>query len=92
MGTPIKSMKVIGKNGQLSLGKEFSGRLVETLFYAPGKFVVNLGTFTSDFETKYFSEEDHQKIEANLVRMASIEPVETDLNELENILEQHTSA
>lgn len=79
-------MKVIGKNGQLSLGKNFAGRLAEMEYFAPGRFVINLGTFTPDFEAAYFTEEDHNKIEAAINNLKNIKPVETDLKEFESLL------
>lgn len=81
-----RSMKVIGKNGQLSLGKAFAGRLAEMEYFAPGRFVINLGTFTPDFEAAYFTEEDHNKIEAAIKSLAKTKPVETDLKEFESLL------
>jgi hypothetical protein len=86
MLTSARSMKVIGKNGQLSLGKVFAGRLAEMEYFAPGRFVINLGTFTPDFEAAYFTEEDHNKIEAAIKSLTKTKPVETDLKAFESLL------
>lgn len=50
------SYKTVGKNGQLSLGKEFAGSLVELVTLKSGDLLVRRGEFVSAYEKRLLSD------------------------------------
>ena len=48
--TPVGNVKVIGSNGQISLGKQFAGRQVLVEEQAPGVWLIRTATVIPDNE------------------------------------------
>ncbi len=75
-------IKRIGKNGQISLGKEFSGR--EVLLDSPeaGVWIIKAGSFIPDNEKWLHEPENAAKLNKALQWAAQNEPKESNLDEL----------
>jgi hypothetical protein len=84
MSTSSKSLptvKVIGSNGQISLGKKFAGRQVVVEEREPGVWLVRTATVVPDNES-WLTEEEIRKMQRALARSMATPPRETDLDAL----------
>ena len=79
----MAQIKIVGNNGQISLGKEFAGQnvLVESLEY--GVWIVKIGQFVPNNETWIYEAENSKKLQKAIDWADSNIPNETNLNELE---------
>lgn len=49
----LPSLKVVGANGQISLGKKFAGRQVVVEQREPGVWLIKIATFIPDHDASY---------------------------------------
>ena len=87
MSTSSKSLptvKVIGSNGQISLGKKFAGRQVVVEEREPGVWLVRTATVVPDNES-WLTEEEISKMQRALARSMATPP---DDSTTEAILKQ----
>ncbi|HLA33820.1 MAG TPA: hypothetical protein VJ001_03030 [Rhodocyclaceae bacterium] len=56
--------KTVGKNGQVSLGKEFAGALVEMVQLSSGALLVRRGEFVSEHERRMLGDGWSERIQA----------------------------
>ena len=61
-----QSIKVIGNNGQLSLGKEFAGKTVLIEQVNPGTWVIKAGVFVPDSEKWLYENGNLERLERAL--------------------------
>lgn len=59
-------IKVVGSNGQISLGKGCAGKSVLIDQVAPGTWVIKSGTFTPDSEQWLYQSQTSAKLESAL--------------------------
>ena len=85
----MAQIKTIGRNGQISLGKEFAGQnvLIENPEY--GVWTIKTGKFIPDNEQWLLEDENAEKITQALDWASNHPPAETNLTELENSLSSH---
>lgn len=79
MGTVIK---VVGKSGQISLGKEYAGRKILLEEKEPGYWIIRTGEFVPDNELWIHEEPARSRIDQGLVWVRENRPSETDLEKL----------
>lgn len=78
-------VKVVGKNGQITLGKEFAGRIVEVEQREPGVWVIRAGTFVPDSERWLHTPSVDTAIQRGLAKLKSSAPADR-LDELEKVI------
>ncbi len=76
-----KQVKVIGSNGQLSLGKEFSGQMVLIDQLDNGTWLIKAGQFVPDSERWLYQKEIASKLDKALVWAETNKP-EDNFNEI----------
>lgn len=76
------TVKVIGANGQISLGKKYAGRQVVVEEREPGVWLVRTATVIPDNEA-WLTEKEMRKIQRALARAMATPPRESDLDALE---------
>ncbi len=79
----MQSIKTIGNNGQISLGKEYAGRLVVVDEIEPGVWVVKMGEFVPDSERWLYKPDVKQAVDEALEWTKHNPPVESNLDDLE---------
>ncbi len=79
MGTTIK---VVGKSGQITLGKRFAGKKVMVEERYPGYWVIRTGEFIPDDEAWLHRAPAKEIIEKGLEWAGKNAPAETDLEKL----------
>ena len=82
----MAQIKTIGKNGQISLGKEFAGETVLIDNIEPGVWIVKIGKFIPNNEQWLYQKDNSTKLDEALTWAANNEPLATDLTELESKL------
>lgn len=82
----MAQIKTIGRNGQISLGKEFAGQnvLIENPEY--GVWTIKIGKFIPNNEEWLQEENNTKKIDQALDWVANNEAKETNLNTLQDSL------
>lgn len=75
-------VKSVGSNGQITLGKEFAGRLVMLDQTEPGVWTMKLGQFIPDNEKWLHTPEAKAALNEGLAWAASHPARATDLDEL----------
>ena len=76
-------VKSVGTNGQITLGKEFAGRLVMLEQIEPGVWTMKLGQFIPDNEKWLHTSEAKAALDEGLAWAARNPARETNLDELE---------
>lgn len=76
-------VKSVGRNGQVTLGKEFAGRLVLIEQAAPGVWTLKMGEFVPDSERWLHRPEDKAKLDRALDWAEQNPPRETAPESLE---------
>ena len=66
MHSQHQQVKTIGTNGQLSLGKEFAGKIVLIDQIEEGTWIIKCGEFVPDSEKWLFKENNIKKIDEAL--------------------------
>ena len=85
-------VKSVGTNGQITLGKEFAGRLVMLDQIEPGVWTMKLGEFIPDSEKWLHTPEAKAKLDRALEWAALNPPRETDLAEFEALVRKKQKA
>jgi hypothetical protein len=80
---PHESVKVIGRSGQLSLGKEFAGRTALVEAVEPGVWHIRLGIFVPDNERGLWDPKVQDRLQRAEEYAASHPPREMSLDALE---------
>ena len=75
-------VKSVGRNGQITLGKEFAGRLVMIHQAAPGVWTLKLGEFVPDSEHWLHRPEAKAKLDRALKWAEENPPRESSLDTL----------
>ena len=76
-------IKSVGQNGQISLGKEFAGKLVLVEQIEPGVFMLKLGDFVPDSERWLLESENQSDLDEALEWAKNTPASSTDLDSLE---------
>jgi hypothetical protein len=79
----MQVVKTIGASGQVSLGKEYAGRLVLIDQVEPGVWILKLGEFVPDDERWMMRDEVKQEIDRAVDWAEKNPPAETNLDALE---------
>ncbi len=79
----MQAIKTVGASGQVSLGKEYAGRLVMIDQVEPGVWILKLGEFVPDNERWMMQDEVRQEIDRAIEWADKNPPKETNLDELE---------
>jgi hypothetical protein len=82
----LMAIKTIGKSGQISLGKEHAGRMVQVEEVEKGFWTIKAGKFIPDHERWLHEPEVKARLDRAIAWAESTEPSETDLDELEERL------
>ncbi len=82
----MAQIKTIGKNGQISLGKEFAGETVLIDNIESGVWMVKIGKFIPNNEQWLYEQDNSHKLDEALTWAANNEPSATDLMQLESKL------
>ena len=80
---PHESVKIIGRSGQLSLGKEFAGRTALVEAVEPGVWHIRLGTFVPDNELGLWEPSVQDRLQRAEEYASSHPPRKTHLDALE---------
>jgi hypothetical protein len=72
------SLKVVGSNGQISLGKEFAGRQVIVEEREPGVWVIRTVTVIPDDELWLYQAKSREDLQRALAWAQSKAPTESD--------------
>ena len=75
-------VKSVGRNGQITLGKEFAGRLVMIDQAAPGVWTLKMGEFVPDSENWLHRPEARAKLDRALKWAQENAPRESGLDDL----------
>ncbi len=81
--SPKQQVKVIGSNGQISLGKQFAGRQVIVEEREPGVWLIQAATVIPDRELWIHQPEVRRSLERALAQASSTAPSESDLEQFE---------
>ncbi len=77
-------IKSVGNNGQISIGKEFAGKLVLVDQVEPGVWILKLGEFIPDNERWLFEQRTESDLDEAIEWANNTAPQASDLNELES--------
>ena len=80
-------MKTVGSNGQISLGKEYAGRLVMIDQIEPGVWSLKLGNFVPDDERWLHAPEAKAKLDRAIAWADTNPPKATDIAALEKAVQ-----
>ncbi|MBW1659333.1 MAG: hypothetical protein JRJ48_02400 [Deltaproteobacteria bacterium] len=79
----MAAIKKVGRNGQISLGKKYAGKMVMLDQMEEGVWVVKIGRFVPDSEKWLYARGQEEKLE-EAIKWAEENPAkETDLEVLE---------
>ena len=78
--SPKQQVKVIGSNGQISLGKQFAGRQVIVEEREPGVWLIQAATVIPDRELWVHQAGVQQSLQRALKSATSTAPSESDLD------------
>jgi hypothetical protein len=81
-------IKTIGRSGQISLGKENAGRMVQVEELEEGVWMIKAGQFIPDNERWLHEPEVKARLDRAIAWAESTERAETDLDELRARLER----
>lgn len=82
MATAQQSVKIIGANGQISLGKQFAGRQVLVEEQAPGVWLVRTASVIPDNERWINEPEAASRLNKALDWALANPPVDTNVDQL----------
>jgi hypothetical protein len=81
-GMNPETVKVVGKSGQISLGKRFAGKRVRLEYRDDGSILLTAVALVPESELWTLQEPHKSRIERGLTWAASHPPAETDLEAL----------
>jgi hypothetical protein len=76
---PLPDVKRVGSSGQISLGRQFAGKLIRVEQLHDGRFLLTPVVDVPESELWTLQEPDKSRIEAGLAWAASTPAAETDL-------------
>lgn len=79
----MQSVKTIGSNGQISLGKEYAGRLVMVDEVEPGIWLLKIGEFVPDNKRWLLNPATKHDVDEAVEWAKHNSPTESDLDDLE---------
>jgi hypothetical protein len=79
MSTPAEDVKVVGKSGQISLGKRFAGKRLRVEYRDDGTIVLTAVVVVPESELWTLKEPHLSRINRGLAWAAENPPAETDL-------------
>jgi hypothetical protein len=82
LGVHGVEIKVVGKSGQISLGKRFAGKTLRLERRPDGTVVLTAVAVVPETQLWTFEEPDRSRIERGLTWAATNKPRETDVDEL----------
>ena len=85
IGEPViehVEIKIVGKSGQISLGKKYTGKTLRLERHADGTVVLTPVAIVPETQLWTLQEPDRARIERGLAWSAATEPRETDLDTL----------
>lgn len=71
-----QQVKIIGVNGQVSLGKEFAGKMVLIEQVEKGTWIIKCGEFIPDSEKWLYQNNNAAKIDQALAQMEKSDPTD----------------
>ena len=89
MSTAQQSVKIIGANGQISLGKQFAGRQVLVEEQAPGVWLVRTASVIPDNERWINEPQAASQLNTALDWALANPPVDTNVDQLLGELDGH---
>ena len=89
MATAQQSVKIIGANGQISLGKQFAGRQVLVEEQAPGVWLVRTASVIPDNERWINEPQAASQLNTALDWALANPPVDTNVDQLLGELDGH---
>lgn len=78
-------VKVVDRNGQITLGKEYAGRIVNVEQREPGVWVIRTGTFVPDNERWLHTPDVDAAIKRGIDKLKSASPADR-LDDLEKAI------
>lgn len=84
--SPKQQVKVIGSNGQISLGKQFAGRQVIVEEREPGVWLIQAATVIPDRELWVHQPDMQRSLKRALAAAGASNPAESDLDQIEKDL------
>jgi hypothetical protein len=81
-GRSMATIKVIGKSGQIALGKEYAGRSVLVDQLEPGVWIIKVGEFIPDSERWLYDAHVQKEVEEAIAWAERNPPRVTDLEAL----------
>lgn len=86
-----KKIVTVGKNGQISIGKEYAGRTLEIEYLDDGRALISPGTFLPDHQAPFFTEAAAEQLR-RFAKWAEANPPEpTSSDELRSARQTKTS-
>jgi hypothetical protein len=75
-------VKIVGRSGQISLGKRFAGKMLRLERFKDGRIVLTAVAMVPESQLWTLAEPDRSRIERGLHWAAKTNPAETDLDAL----------
>ncbi|HHY66383.1 hypothetical protein [Kyrpidia sp.] len=82
----MPTIKTVGNNGQISLGKEYAGRTVLVDEVEPGVWIIKVGQFIPDSERWLIDPKVQKDLDDAIEWSKNHPPAETSLDDLEKRL------
>lgn len=79
---PESELKVVGRSGQISIGKRYAGKTLRLERFKDGRIVLTAVALVPESQLWTLSEPHRSRIERGLAWAASTSPKETDLRKL----------
>ena len=70
-------LATVGKNGQISIGKEYAGRSLEIEFFDDGRALLTPGRFVPDHQAPFFTKDAEEQLARFGAWEAKNEPTES---------------
>ena len=80
--TPTSEIKVVGKSGQISIGKRYAGKMLELQHLADGTLLLRAVAVVPESQLWTFQEPDRSRIARGLAWAAESTPRESDTDSL----------
>jgi hypothetical protein len=81
-GSSANEVKIVGKSGQISLGKRYAGKMLELQRLADGSLVLRAVAMVPESQLWTLQEPDRSRISKGLAWAGETEPRESDPNAL----------
>ena len=84
----LPSLKVVGSNGQISLGKQYAGRPVLIEEREPGVWLIKTATVIPDDQKWFWEPENLKKVREAMAWAQANPPRETNWDEFETMMNE----